>query len=81
VRSVGRWRALNRARRLLVRWEELARTSRAYVQIACALLCFQHCDHSRAAFLVSEQGRSALSELGSTRTPIPSRLDILVAAP
>jgi len=34
---------LNRSRRLLVRWEKLARTYLAFVQLACALLCFQHC--------------------------------------
>jgi len=34
---------LNRARRLLVRWEKLARTYLAFVQLACALLCFQQC--------------------------------------
>ncbi len=34
---------LNRSRRLLVRWEKLARTYLAFVQLACALMCFQHC--------------------------------------
>lgn len=35
---------LNRSRRLLVRWEKLQRTYLAFVQLACALLCFQQCD-------------------------------------
>ena len=34
---------LNRSRRLLVRWEKLERTYLAFVQLACALLCFQQC--------------------------------------
>jgi transposase len=34
---------LNRSRRLLVRWEKLGRTYLAFVQLACALICFQHC--------------------------------------
>jgi putative transposase len=34
---------LNRSRRLVVRWEQRARTYLAFVQLACALICFQHC--------------------------------------
>ncbi len=34
---------LNRSRRLLVRWEKLERTYLAFVQLACALICFQQC--------------------------------------
>src|SRR5258708_1926553 len=34
---------LNRSRRLRVRWEKLARTYLAFVQLACALMCFQQC--------------------------------------
>lgn len=45
---------LNRSRRLLIRWEKLERTYRAFVQLACALLCFQQCDRHRAASVVSE---------------------------
>src|SRR5205823_3861996 len=44
---------LNRSRRLLVRWEKLARTYTAFVHRACALLCFQQCDRIKTA-LVSE---------------------------
>lgn len=40
---------LNRSRRLLVRWEKLERTYEAFLHLACALLCFQHCDRLRAA--------------------------------
>jgi putative transposase len=40
---------LNRSRRLLVRWEKLARTYLAFLQLACALCCFQQCDRLRAA--------------------------------
>jgi putative transposase len=39
---------LNRSRRLLVRWEKLERTYFAFVQLACALLCFQQCGRVRA---------------------------------
>jgi putative transposase len=35
---------LNRSRRLLVRWKKLERAYVAFVQLACALLCFQQCD-------------------------------------
>lgn len=45
---------LNRSRRLLVRWEKLARTYEAFLHLACALLCFQQCDRSRAALALSE---------------------------
>lgn len=38
---------LNRSRRLLVRWEKLDRTYRAFVQFACALICFQQCTRWR----------------------------------
>ncbi len=38
---------LNRSRRRLVRWEKLERTYLAFVQLACALICFQQCDRSR----------------------------------
>jgi putative transposase len=40
---------LNRSRRRLVRWEKLYRTYVAFVQLACALLCFQQCARFRAA--------------------------------
>jgi putative transposase len=40
---------LNRSRRLLVRWEKLEQTSEAFLHLACALRCFQHCDRYRAA--------------------------------
>lgn len=40
---------LNSSRRLLVRWEKLARTYEAFLHLACALLCFQQCDRLRAA--------------------------------
>jgi len=40
---------LNRYRRLLVRFEKLARTYRAFVQFACALICFQQADRFAAA--------------------------------
>jgi putative transposase len=40
---------LNRSRRLLVRWEKLARTYAAFLQLACALLCFQQVDRYRTA--------------------------------
>jgi putative transposase len=39
---------LNRSRRLLVRWEKLERTSLAFVQLACALICFQQCARWRS---------------------------------
>jgi transposase len=45
---------LNRSRRLLVRWEKLERTYLAFVQLACALICFQHCalaEHDRCCCL------------------------------
>jgi putative transposase len=45
---------LNRSRRLLVRWEKLARTYQAFLQLACALVCFQQCDRYRATLTVSE---------------------------
>ena len=35
---------LNRSRRLLVRWEKLDFTYRAFLHLACGLICFQHCD-------------------------------------
>ena len=38
---------LNRSRRLLVRWEKLERTYLAFIHLACALICFQHCDRMR----------------------------------
>lgn len=44
---------LNRSRRLLVRWEKLQHTYEAFVQLACALLCFQQCDRLKVS-LVSE---------------------------
>jgi putative transposase len=44
---------LNRSRRLLVRWEKLEHTYTAFIQLACALLCFQQCDRVKAC-LVSE---------------------------
>ncbi len=40
---------LNRSRRLLVRWEKRADTYQAFLQLACALLCFQQCDRFLAA--------------------------------
>lgn len=40
---------LNRSRRLLVRWEKFDHTYRAFLQLACALCCFQQCDRLRAA--------------------------------
>ena len=45
---------LNHSRRLLVRWEKLLCSYRGFVHLACALLCFQQCDRSRAASSVSE---------------------------
>ncbi len=33
---------LNRWRRLLVRWEKLSETYRAFVQLACGLICFHY---------------------------------------
>jgi putative transposase len=45
---------LQRSRRLLVRWEKLKGTYTAFVHLACALLCFQQCDRSRATLPVSE---------------------------
>jgi putative transposase len=36
---------LNRWRRLLIRWEKLGQTYEAFLRLACALICFQHCDH------------------------------------
>jgi putative transposase len=42
---------LNRSRGLLVRWEKLERTYFAFVQLACALLCFQQCDRVRATLV------------------------------
>jgi putative transposase len=47
VERLHNW--LNRARRLLVRWEKLDRTYEAFLHLACALLCFQQCDRLRAA--------------------------------
>lgn len=35
---------LNRSRRLLIRWEKLAAPYQAFLQLACALICFQQCD-------------------------------------
>jgi len=43
---------LNRSRRLLVRWEKLERTYAAFLQLACALLCFQQVDRYRTAHAV-----------------------------
>jgi len=40
---------LNRSRRLLVRWEKRAETYLAFLQLACALICFQQCDRILAA--------------------------------
>lgn len=45
---------LNRSWRLLVRWEKLAHTYRAFLHLACALLCFQRCVRYRTASVVSE---------------------------
>lgn len=45
---------LNRSRRLLVRWEKLERTYRAFLHLACALLCFQLVDRYRTELAVSE---------------------------
>ncbi len=39
---------LNRSRRLLVRWEKLTETYEAFLQLACGLICFQHCDRFRS---------------------------------
>ena len=44
---------LNRSRRLLVRWEKLGCTYEAFLHLACALICFQHCYRFRS-FQVSE---------------------------
>lgn len=52
VERLHRW--LRRSRRLLIRWAKLARTYCAFVQLACALHCFQQCDRYRAALPVSE---------------------------
>lgn len=35
---------LNRSRRLLVRWEKLDFTYKAFLHLACGLICFHHCD-------------------------------------
>lgn len=35
---------LNRSRRLLVRWEKLDCTYKAFLHLACGLICFQQCD-------------------------------------
>ena len=35
---------LNRSRRLLVRWEKRDSTYKAFLHLACGLICFQHCD-------------------------------------
>lgn len=40
---------LNRSRRLLVRWEKRHDTYDAFLHLACALLCFRHCDRRLAA--------------------------------
>jgi putative transposase len=34
---------LNQSRRLLVRWEKLDVTYKAFLHLACGLICFQHC--------------------------------------
>ncbi|HLZ56966.1 MAG TPA: transposase [Ktedonosporobacter sp.] len=39
---------LNRSRRLLVRWEKFPQTYEAFLQLACALLCFRQCDRAQA---------------------------------
>jgi putative transposase len=39
---------LNRSRRLLVRWEKLDFTYKAFLHLACGLICFQHCDRFRS---------------------------------
>jgi putative transposase len=44
---------LNRSRRLLVRWEKLERTYLAFVQLACALICFQQCARWRSVTAVA----------------------------
>lgn len=44
---------LNRSRRLLVRWEKRTDTYEAFLHLACALLCFRHCDR-RIATAVPE---------------------------
>lgn len=36
---------LNRSRRLLIRWEKRSEPYEAFLKLACALICFQHCDH------------------------------------
>jgi putative transposase len=36
---------LNRSRRLLIRWEKLSAPYEAFLKLACALICFQQCDH------------------------------------
>lgn len=36
---------LNRWRRLLVRWEKLAQTYQAFLQLACGLICFSYTSH------------------------------------
>lgn len=36
---------LNRSRRLLIRWEKYTATYEAFIQFACALICFHLCDH------------------------------------
>ncbi len=47
VERVHSW--LNRSRRLLVRWEKRKDTYLAFLQLACALICFQQCDRVLAA--------------------------------
>jgi putative transposase len=42
---------LNRSRRLLVRWEKRKDTYLAFLQLACALICFQQCDRATSLAL------------------------------
>jgi putative transposase len=44
---------LNRSRRLLIRWEKLPSTYEAFVHLACALICFQHCDRFQASLVAA----------------------------
>ena len=46
---------LNRSRWLFLRWEKLRVTYHAFLHLACALICFQQCDHSRTLGAVSEK--------------------------
>ena len=72
---------LNRSRRLLVRWEKRNDTYLAFIQLACALLCFQQCDRF-LAIRVSEYGLSVSRRAISTASYVPwySPLNAMLAS-